>query len=81
MDRSKSSAGPRSPADTRDVLTAQEAQIAHLARYGLSNPEIGARLFISPRTVPYHLGKVFAKLDVTSRNQLGRVPASRLSPV
>ncbi|MCX2949156.1 helix-turn-helix transcriptional regulator [Lentzea sp. NEAU-D7] len=57
-------------ADPTDELTAQEYQIARLAREGYSNPEIGTRLFISPRTVEWHLRKVFGKVGVTSRRQL-----------
>src|SRR5215218_325173 len=58
------------PAARSDQLTAQEEQVARLAREGLSNPEIGVRLFISPRTVEYHLHKVYSKLGITSRSQL-----------
>jgi DNA-binding CsgD family transcriptional regulator len=62
------STGPSARPSAR--LTAQETQVARLAAEGLSNPEIAARLFISPRTAEYHLGKVFAKLNIGSRNQL-----------
>jgi DNA-binding CsgD family transcriptional regulator len=64
-------------AETRDDLTAQERQIAELARDGLSNSEIGARLFLSPRTVEWHLHHVFSKLGIRSRRQLdGALPRS-----
>ena len=61
-------------------LAPQEEQIARLAREGLSNPDIGAMLFLSRRTVEWHLHKVFAKLDISSRNQLAQVLAEQAQP-
>jgi DNA-binding NarL/FixJ family response regulator len=61
--------------ETRDDLTAQERQIARLAGDGMSNPAIGARLFLSPRTVEWHLRKVFGKLGIRSRHELANALA------
>jgi DNA-binding CsgD family transcriptional regulator len=62
----------RSVSPATAMLTPQEAQVARLARDGLTNPEIGTRLYISARTAQYHLSKVFTKLGIISRSQLAQ---------
>ncbi len=64
--------------ESREILTAQESQVALLVAEGYTNPEIGGQLFISPRTVEYHLRKVFTKLGISSRREVrGALRASQ----
>ena len=58
---------------SRDRLTAQELQIARMVASGMSNPDVAGQLFLSPRTIDYHLRKVFTKLGITSRAELAGV--------
>ncbi len=71
--RAAGEASPRRTLDARDQLTAHELHIAQLAAEGLSNREIGQRLYLSHRTVSSHLYRIFPKLGVTSRAGLGAV--------
>ena len=75
--RATGAAIPKPAAESKGDLTPQETQIARLASEGLSNPEIGSRLFLSPRTVEYHLRKVFVKLRINSRKELISVLGSQ----
>jgi len=71
---------PRRATSARDQLTTSELQIAQMAAAGLTNQEIGQRLYLSPRTVSSHLYRIFPKLGITSRSQLHAALASRKIP-
>jgi DNA-binding NarL/FixJ family response regulator len=72
--RASGEAARKRDPSTIDQLTPQELQIARFVAEGLSNKEVAAQLFLSPRTIDYHLRNVFAKLGITSRTQLARLP-------
>ncbi|MFB9476394.1 AAA family ATPase [Nonomuraea salmonea] len=79
--RAAGESGQAPPSDVLDVLTPQELRIAGLAADGLSSKEIAARLFLSPRTVEYHLYKMYPKLGISSRTDLARLVVLRKAPV
>ncbi len=70
----------RRDAAARDELTPQELQIARLVANGLSNPGFAAQLYLSPRTIDYHLRKVFAKLEISSRGDLAHLDLGEAMP-
>ncbi|GAA1171688.1 AAA family ATPase [Pseudonocardia alaniniphila] len=72
---------PRQAAETTSELTAQEMQVVRLAREGLTNSEIAARLFLSPRTIEWHMTNIFGKLQITSRRQLRRSSSGGVDPM
>jgi DNA-binding CsgD family transcriptional regulator len=72
---------PRQAAETAGELTAQEMQVVRLVREGLTNSEIAARLFLSPRTVEWHMTNIFGKLQITSRRQLRRSSSGGVDPM
>ncbi|MEV0387323.1 helix-turn-helix transcriptional regulator, partial [Nonomuraea sp. NPDC050643] len=74
-------AGRPPPGSLADVLTPQELRIAGLVADGLSSKEIAARLFLSPRTVEYHLYKIYPKLGIGTRTELARLVVLRKAPV
>ena len=71
---------PRRAAETTSELTAQEMQVVRLVREGLTNSEIAARLFLSPRTIEWHMTNIFGKLQITSRRQLRRASSGGVDP-